>query len=67
MQKSNSDYFAYFCIHASEAMLHQEKKSQLRINLTFDDRLYKPNAKMNPASWITWLQGMRGILLFYRV
>jgi hypothetical protein len=38
------------------------KVCQLRIELTFDDRLYKPTAKMNPASWIA-----RGLLLFYRI
>jgi hypothetical protein len=39
----------------------------MRIDLTFDDRLKKPTAKMNPASWIARLQGVRGLLLFYRV
>jgi hypothetical protein len=37
---------------------------QLGINLTFDERLYKPTAKMSPASWIARLQGVRGLLLF---
>jgi hypothetical protein len=42
------------------------EECQLRIGLTFDDRLSKLTAKMNPASWIARLQGMRGFLLFYR-
>jgi hypothetical protein len=36
--KSNSDYFAYLRIAASEATL-VGKECQLRIDLTFDDRL----------------------------
>jgi hypothetical protein len=43
------------------------KECQLRIDLTFDDRLYKPAVKMNPANWIAQLQGVRGLLLFYRI
>jgi hypothetical protein len=39
------------------------KECQLRINPIFNDRLYKPTAKMNPASWISRLQDMRGLLL----
>jgi hypothetical protein len=40
------------------------KECQLRIDVTFDDR---PTTKTNPASWIAWLQGVRGLLSFYRV
>jgi hypothetical protein len=29
------------------------KEYQLQIDLTFDNRLQKPTAKMNPATWIT--------------
>jgi hypothetical protein len=54
---SGSDYFAYLCIPASETTLHQ-KEYQLRLDLTFDDRLKKPTAKMNPVSWIAPLQGV---------
>jgi hypothetical protein len=43
------------------------KECQLRIDFTFDEGLWKPTAKMNPASWITRLQGLHGLLLFYRV
>jgi hypothetical protein len=38
------------------------RECQLRIDLTFDDRLQKPTAKMNPASWIT-LQGVDSVVL----
>jgi hypothetical protein len=40
------------------------KERQLRIDLTFDDRLEKITAKINPANWITRLQGVRGLLSF---
>jgi hypothetical protein len=43
------------------------KECQLRIDLSFDDRLQKPAAKVNPASWIARLQGVGRFLLFYRV
>jgi hypothetical protein len=43
---------------ASATMLHQKEECQLRIDLAFKCRLQKPNAKMNPASWILWLQDM---------
>jgi hypothetical protein len=43
------------------------KECQLPIDLTFDDRLQKPTAKMNPVSWIARLQGVHGLLLFYRI
>jgi hypothetical protein len=46
---SSSDSFAYLHIPASETTFHQ-KKSQLRIELTFEDRLWNPTAKMSPSS-----------------
>jgi hypothetical protein len=44
-------YFAYLCIHANGTALPQERVN-LRTELTFDDRLLKPTAKMNRLSWI---------------
>jgi hypothetical protein len=41
------------------------KQCQLRIDVTFGDRLHKPTAKTNPARWMARLQGVRGLLLFY--
>jgi hypothetical protein len=43
---SGSDYFAYLCTAAIESTLHQ-KECQLRIDLTFNDRLYKSTEKKN--------------------
>jgi hypothetical protein len=36
------------------------------IDLSFDDRLQKPTAKLNPASWIARPKGLRE-LLFHTV
>jgi hypothetical protein len=36
------------------------KECQPGIDITFDDRLQKPTAKMNHASWIARLQGVDG-------
>jgi hypothetical protein len=38
------------------------KECQFLIDLTFDDRLQKPTARMNPANWMALLQGVRGLL-----
>jgi hypothetical protein len=61
----SSDYFAYLCIPASEITLLQ-KRCRLPIDLTFDDRLQKPSEKINLGSWIARLQGVHGLLLFYK-
>jgi hypothetical protein len=37
------------------------KECQLQIDLTFDDRLQKPAAKINPASSIARLKGVHRI------
>jgi hypothetical protein len=63
---SGIDYFVYLCSPATETSFIT-KKRQLRINLTFGDRLQKPTEKMSPARWNMQLQGMHGLLLFYRV
>jgi hypothetical protein len=54
-----------FCV-SLQVIPHFMKECQLRIGITFDNRLQKPIAKMNPASWIAQQQGVRGLLLFYR-
>jgi hypothetical protein len=43
------------------------KECQLRIHLTFNDKLYKPTTNMNPVSRNARLQGVRGLLSFYKV
>jgi hypothetical protein len=42
-----------------------KKEYQLWIDFTFNDRVYKPITKMNPAGWIA--EAARSRLLFYRV
>jgi hypothetical protein len=64
---SCSNYFAYLCIPGSKTTLHQKYICQLRKKLTFYDRLWKTDARMNAASWIARMQGVRGLQLFYRV
>jgi hypothetical protein len=57
----SSDYFAYLCIPASESTLHQ-KKCELKIDLTFDDRPQKWSLLAESCgckAWITVvLQGL---------
>jgi hypothetical protein len=52
---SSSDYFRiYLSLQVKPRFIRKEY--QLRIDLTFDDRLQKTSAKMNPLSWIVRLQ-----------
>jgi hypothetical protein len=62
----SSDYVAYLRIAVRKTTL-RHKIWPLRIDITFDGRLQKQTAKMNPASWIARLFGVRRLLLVYRV
>jgi hypothetical protein len=52
---SSSDYFMYF-LQVTPSLIRKE--CRLRIDLNFDNRLWKLSAKMNPASWIARLQSV---------
>jgi hypothetical protein len=60
---SSRDYFAHYAsLQVKPRFIGKE--CQMRIDLTFEDRLWKSTAKRNSATWNARLQGMSGLLLF---